>query len=281
MIGGYWRQGNKITYVHKGPPKKRGRPKTVPKPKEYDTQTKEKMEMEALEQEIAKVDTEISKIADKYEDCRKLLRAGMVSIEAVKVTTQMYSYLNVLQDLKSKRTRTITDQQLASSTIGIANEPSMKKQKIDGDKCPGCNSNEVTDDPDGCFRLCMNCGMEFNKAGFCSDVSHMPKYGEGMSMSFVRNRIGGYKPLIHFGELVGRFQGARHTYAPEDIVKKIKDYCVRYKHEFRTVGPSEVRTALKMMQQDENSRIKNASAADVKANPYKRFTDYYLSLIHI
>lgn len=220
------------------------------------------------EGEIARIEAEIQACAGRYEECRALMKLGIASVEAATVTRRMESLIAQLAQLKEGRARAVED----AATRQESEERAAKRPaRSNAANCPGkCES--LIEDPDGCFWTCEDCGTIYDCYPSCAPTSHLPKFGEAQCAVF--RRTGGYKPIVHFTEIIGRFQGAKSSSdAPDEIIERVRGYCRRYKTDGSKVDPSMVRFFLRRMQQDENNRHKNAK--EPKKDRLRRFTDYY------
>lgn len=257
MVGGGFKTKKYI--IDSSPPRKRGRPRS----KDVRPPEKKITEEAGLRAEISNLEKEIANETPRYALALKTAKIGMAVIGNATILRKMEAKQNHLRMLKTRLESLIARSFLDNkvSTTAAANDHC----------CPSCKSTNIADDDVSI--VCMDCGTEI-KCSFNSDVSKVLKYGESPYFATIRSRSGGYRPIVHFGDILGRFQGSRVTFAPEDIVKRVREYCIRYKYKMETVGTSEVKFFLKMMQQDENDRIRN-SRNPSKEPPFRRYTDYY------
>lgn len=217
--------------------------------------------------EIARIEGEIKACAGRYEECRAMMKLGIASVEAATVTRRMDTLMAQLGALKEGRARAVED---AAQHAAEPARPAKRAARSNAANCPGkCES--LVEDRDGCYWTCEDCGTIYDCHPSCAPTSHLPKFGEAQCAVF--RRTGGYKPIVHFTEIIGRFQGAKSSSdAPDEIVERVRAYCKRYKTS-AAVDPSMVRFFLRRMQQDENNRHKNAP--DPRKDRLRRFTDYY------
>jgi hypothetical protein len=247
-------------------PRKRGRPRKRPLPPEKDLQN--------VEQNISKLEKDILDHKAEHERYRKLMQMGMVTFEGTDYINRMKEIEILLSDLRIKRSD-------LKSIVEIEADKQRRKQMykdtdgnipnniIPNPACP-IQCRDLISDRYDCEKYCAVCGAVHMCYPFESTLSRLPSAGETFTQT---RKSAGYKPHIHFSEIIDRFQGGRHTsLASQEIVDKIMDYVKRYKYPLHKVDPSVVKFFLKRMQDDENVSLINKPN---KQSNYKRFTDYY------
>lgn len=272
----------------------------------------EQATIEKLNASIGAIETQINDNIKLYEECRYLMRIGVTSAIAVDQIKKMDGFIVELNRLKKERqsviakkddhlleffrgdTRAILIEEVRNEranrakyhpcTIEKLSEVDevnvrleqiwdAKKQKVNSANCPGHCAN-LTEDHQCCTLVCLDCGFVYEDKRCDQDnpMCNADKFGESTNPPKKKT---GYKPLNHFIEIIKYFQGTRSTAAPPDVIlKRIRDFCTRYRYESREITPQVVRSVLKRMQQEENNRHENA-LAKTPNDKLRRFTDFY------
>jgi hypothetical protein len=273
----------------------------------------EQIEINKLDSEIRRIESEIDSDAIKHAECRRILSLGVGSIAIIEELEKIDGLLVHLKDLKSQRQSVLDkkDEHLIAVSIGndramvieeVRNERAIKfkyhpmssnsrteeneivhrmdvklrsKPRANSINCPTGCSNLVADEK-GCSLLCPTCGFVYEDIRCNPDnpVCSMGKFGEKVDVP--RRRSGGYKPPNHFAEIIGYFQGTRSSTAPPEVLERVSEFCARYKYEPKDITQQVVRFFLRRMQQDENNRHDNALPKNPK-DCLKRYTDFYRS----
>jgi hypothetical protein len=178
------------------------------------------------------------------------------------------------------RERQTEDQELTSAMYrrNLAAGSGKEVFRSNSANCPnGCKN--LVEDQKACITVCTDCGniyeVNFTVAEF-QDYTGGP-WGNNPEKSGVemsRRRTGGYKPPVHYAEIIGHFQGARSIQTPADILEMIRKFADRYKYKEDEITPQVARMFLRRMQQDENNRHKHALVLN-RADKLRRYTDYY------
>lgn len=284
-----------------------------PKKRERDMVVDDKIIMDKLDADITTVEEDIRTNAREYQECRKIMAMGVISIKATEQTAKMSTLLAKLREMKNTRKEAIQKRDAHMLALFAGDEKALvledvrekrakrrrlyprdkeklteeeettmtlekkKAQKVlvrsNSANCPGKCLN-VVDDIRECVSVCLDCGHIYEDLTCNSENPLSTAPKFGEQVDAPRRRSGGYKPPIHMAEIVGHFQGNRSSLTPVDIMERIKWYCKRYYYKDHEITPQVARFFLRRMQQDENNRHANAKHKNPD-DKLRRFTDYY------
>ena len=273
----------------------------------------DRMAVQSIDDEISTLEVDIKNNAIAYQECRKIMGMGVVSIKASEQVDRMSELMAKLKSMKISRREAIKkrDTHIASLFMGeekamvleevrekrakrrrlyprdkevftedqeaaIAFEKKVSDKPIvrsNSANCPGKCLN-IVDDIRECVQVCKDCGHIYEDIRNDNENPLCSAPKFGEQIDMPKRRSGGYKPPTHFAEIVGHFQGNRSSLTPTDIIDKIKWYCKRYYYKDHEITPQVARFFLRRMQQEENNRHANAKHKDPK-DKLRRFTDYY------
>lgn len=273
----------------------------------------ERLCIQSMDAQIAGLEADIKNNAQEYQECRKIMLMGVVSLKASEQIARMNALMAKLKEMKANRREIIKKREMhltslfngeeraivleevrqkrakrrrlyprdkevfteEQETVIALNDKMSKKVvfRVNSANCPGGCLN-IVDDTKECVQVCKDCGWIYGDIRCDSENPLCSAPKYGEQIDVPRRRSGGYKPPTHFAEIVGHFQGNRSSLTPADIIEKIKWYCKRYHYKDHEITPQVARFFLRRMQQEENNRHANAVHRDPR-DKLRRFTDYY------
>lgn len=273
----------------------------------------ERLLIQSMDADIAALETDIRDNAKEYQECRRIMSMGVVSIKAAEQTARMTALMDKLKSMKAARRDVMRkrEQHLTAlsngderaSVLEEVREKRAKRRRLyprdrevftedqeadivlsdriakrvvyrsNSANCPGRCLN-IVDDTKECVQVCKDCGHVYGDIRCDVENPLCTAPKFGEQIDMPRRRSGGYKPPTHFAEIVGHFQGNRSSLTPADIIDKIKWYCKRYHYKDHEITPKVARFFLRRMQQEENNRHANEKHSN-RNDKLRRFTDYY------
>ena len=240
------------------------------------------IDMSYQEDAIKDLDKQMCEIKKKHDEIRSsLLSDSVVSFECVTLRKKMDELADQMAQLRNIRERaidTLEKNLMESKDIKQISEPEQIGL------CPGGCTDMIIDKRTNMI-ICRKCGyvLSFDLNGIPDDsyYKNMPQ----------RKRNGGYRPPVHFMEVIVNLTATRQTTTRDFdyILQRLEYLCNKYQIPRRQRSPTIMKKFLKILQAEENDIIKSLSKKKMtdaeaikeyskskrKIGRYVRYTDYY------
>lgn len=237
--------------------------------------------MDALLSELSKLKSLRQSAMDERDDHLMAVMHGDERAVALEDVRDSRKKEEAVYGRSSEKKQQLLDEEEAAIRLAESRRSDTRtgRPRANAANCPN-ECKDLIEDMRSCSMICPDCGFVYEdlRCNLDNKFCTMGKFGEHVDVP--RRRSGGYKPLNHFAEIVGYFQGTRKSSVPRDVLQRVREFCERYKYEPREVTTQVVKWFLRRMQQDENNRHAIAIATDPK-DKLKRYTDFYRCAMEI